>query len=227
MAEKSRVGGYSESPLVDGDLVLCTPGGQDGAILALNKMTGEKVWQSIELTSPAHYSSLSVSGEGDDKSYVQLLVDKVVSVSPKDGTVNWESDWSGQIAVIPSPVINGEQVYVTSGYGVGSALLDLSSGDPEQVFYNKTMCNHHGGIVLLDGHVYGYSDGKGFVCQELETGKMCWNEKKKIKKGAVVYADDRFYFIEERSGGRAAARSNSRWLRRTRTLYAFTSNRAA
>lgn len=192
--------GYSESPLVDGDLVICTPGGEQGAIMALDKMTGEKVWRSIELTSNAHYSSLSVAGEGDGKSYVQLLVDKVVSVSPKDGTVNWESNWPGRTAVIPSPVVRDNKVYVTSGYGAGCKMLDASSGSGEEVYYNKTMCNHHGGVVLLDGHVYGYSDGKGFVCQNFESGEMIWNEKKKIKKGAVVYAENRFYFIEERSG---------------------------
>ncbi len=193
--------GYSESPLVNGDLVVCTPGGQQGAILAFNKLTGEKAWQSIELTSTAHYSSLTVSGEGENTAYVQLLVDKIVSVSPKDGTVNWENPWPGQIAVIPSPIVAGEKVYVTSGYGAGSKLLDLSSGEPEQVFISKAMCNQHGGIVLHDGHVYGCSsESKGFVCQDFETGKLLWNEKKKIKKGAIVYADNRFYFVEERSG---------------------------
>lgn len=193
--------GYAESPLVNGDLVVCTPGGSDGAILALNKMTGDKVWQSIEATSTAHYSSMTVSGEGDDTAFVQLLVDKIVSVSPKDGSINWEAPWAGQIAVIPSPVVSGNMVYVTSGYGVGSKLLDLSSGEPEQVFMSKAMCNQHGGIVLHEGNVFGYSsDSKGFVCQDFKTGKLLWNEKKKIAKGAISFADDRFYFIEELSG---------------------------
>lgn len=219
--------GYSESPLVDGDLVICTPGGQQGAIAALDKKTGEKVWQSIEATSNAHYSSLSVAGEGDDKSYVQLLVDKVVSVSPKDGTVNWESRWPGRTAVIPSPVISDGKVYVTSGYGAGCKMLDTSGGSGEQVYYNKTMCNHHGGVVLLDGHVYGYSDGKGFVCQDFESGEMLWNEKKKIKKGAVVYAENRFYFIEERSGDVLLLEANPEgWEERGRfTLAPQTENR--
>lgn len=192
--------GYSESPLVDGDLVICTPGGQSGAMVALDKMTGEKVWQSIQLTSAAHYSSATVAGEGDAKAYIQLLVDKVVSVSPKDGTVNWEVDYPGRVAVIPSPVVRDGKVYVTAGYGAGCKMIDVADGSAEQVYYNKTMCNHHGGVVLNDGHVYGYSDGKGFVCQDFESGEMLWNEKRKIKKGAVVYADNRYYFIEELKG---------------------------
>lgn len=192
--------GYSESPLVDGELVVCTPGGNRGSILALNKATGEKVWQSIELTSSAHYSSISVAGEGNERAYIQLLVDQVVSVSPADGTVNWKSEWPGKVAVIPSPVVDGDDVYVTSGYSAGSKKISLAGGNPEEVFFSKAMVNHHGGIVLKSGHVYGYSDGKGFVCQDFDSGEMKWNEKKEIKKGAVAYAANRFYFIEERSG---------------------------
>lgn len=191
--------GYSESPLVDGDLVICTPGGEQGAILALNKKTGEQVWRSTQVTSVAHYSSLAVRETDNGKEYVQLLLDKVVAVSPKDGTVVWESDWPGTVAVIPSPVIADDKVYVTSGYGVGSKLLDLSSGEPQQVYYNKVMVNHHGGVVLNDDCVFGYSDRKGFVCQDFKTGEMLWNDKA-IKKGAVAFADGRLYFIEEQSG---------------------------
>jgi outer membrane protein assembly factor BamB len=192
--------GYSESPLVDGDLVVCTPGGERGSLLALNKTNGEKVWQSVQATSSAHYSSVSVFGEGENKAYVQLLVDQIVSVSPADGTVNWSSEWPGRVAVIPSPIVVGNEVYVTSGYGAGSKKITVENGRAQESFSSKTMINHHGGIVLHEGHVYGYSDGKGFVCQDFESGTMNWNEKKKIKKGAVLFADNRFYYIEERSG---------------------------
>lgn len=192
--------GYSESPLVDGDLVVCTPGGEQGAILALNKKTGEKVWQTTQLTASAHYSSLIAAETASGKQYIQLLVNQIVGINPKDGTVNWQVKWPGSVAVIPSPIFEKEKVYVTSGYGAGSKLVDVSSGDASEVYYNKVMVNHHGGVVLHEGHVYGYSDRKGLICQNFETGEMLWNEKKEITKGAIAFADGRFYFLEEKSG---------------------------
>ena len=192
--------GYAESPLVDGDRVFCTPGGEQGAILALDKLTGEKIWQTEEVTSRAHYSSLVIAEHESKKQLIQLLHDKVVGVDPDSGDVLWQTEFLGRVAVIPSPVFRDGKVYVTAGYGVGSKLIDIENDEPVDVYQNKTMTNHHGGVVLLEDHVYGYSDGKGFICQNFETGEMVWNEKKKIKKGAVSYADGRFYFVEERSG---------------------------
>ena len=192
--------GYAESPLVDGDHVFCTPGGNDGAIVALDKLSGEKAWQTEEVTSIAHYSSILLAEHNSKKQLVQLLHDKVVGVDRDSGDVVWQTGFLGKVAVIPSPIFSDGKVYVTAGYGVGSKLIDISAGDPVDVYQRKTMKNHHGGVILLDGNLYGYSDGEGFICQSFESGERLWNEKRKIKKGAVSYADGRFYFIEERSG---------------------------
>ena len=192
--------GYAESPLVDGDRVFCTPGGEQGAIVALDKVSGEQIWQTEEVSSTAHYSSLLLTEYESKKMLVQLLHDKVVGVDRDSGDVLWQTEFLGRVAVIPSPIFNDGKVYVTAGYGVGSKLIDIEDNEPVDVYQNKTMSNHHGGVILLDDHLYGYSDGKGLICQSFETGEMVWNEKKKIKKGAISYADGRFYFIEERSG---------------------------
>ncbi len=192
--------GYSESPTIWGDHIYCTPGGDQGAILALNKMTGEQVWQTDGVTSQAHYSSILVAEHEGKPQLIQLLVDRSVGVDPESGEVLWSNEWPGRVAVIPSPIYDSGKVYLTSGYGVGSQLFSIEDNTPVEVFRNNEMVNHHGGIVLHDGHVYGYSDGKGFICQSMETGDRLWNEKRKIKKGAVAYADGRFYFVEERSG---------------------------
>jgi len=92
---------------------------------------------------------------------------------------------------------------VTSGYGIGcNAFKVTKSGEEfnaEQAYANKVMVNHHGGVILLGDHVYGYSDGKGWTCQNFKTGEAVWAEKK-LGKGAIAYADGHFYLRAE--GGR-------------------------
>jgi outer membrane protein assembly factor BamB len=79
-------------------------------------------------------------------------------------------------------------------------MVKLDGDEAEVVYENKNMTNHHGGVILLDGHVYGYSDGKGWVCQNLESGDMTWREREALGKGAIGYADGRFYCLEEDTG---------------------------
>lgn len=193
--------GYCESVLVDGDKVVCTPGGSQGAMLAVERSTGKPVWQSQDFTERAHYSSIIVAEHGGVRQYIQLTAAKLVGIDSQDGSLIWSSDWHGRTAVIPTPVFHEGAVYITSGYNAGCKLVQLDANNkPTDVYENEVMTNHHGGVVLVDGHIYGYSNNRGFVCQNLESGEMVWNEKSKLKKGAVSYADGRFYCQEERDG---------------------------
>lgn len=194
--------GYAESPLVDGDNVICTPGGEKGAMASLDKMTGKVNWQSEGITAGPQYSSVVISEAGGNKQYVQLLQPKVFGVNPEDGSVAWQQDWPGQVAVIPTPIVKDNSVYISSGYGVGCRLIDLGSSgtEPTTEYDSKVMKSKHDGLVLLDNHIYGYSDGGGWTCQELETGKRVWSERGKLSKGSIGYADGRFYLLSEREG---------------------------
>jgi outer membrane protein assembly factor BamB len=196
--------GFSESPLVDGDQVVVTPGGKDGAMVALDKKTGRVLWQSKDFTDDAHYSSIIAAEIGGTRQYVQLTAASVVGISPKDGAVLWKAARRGNVAVIPTPIVSGNEVYVTSGYGAGCNLFKVSSsGDKfsaEQVYANHVMVNHHGGVVKVGDFVYGYSESKGLTCQNFKTGEAAWMEKEKIKKCCVSYADGAFYCREEDSG---------------------------
>jgi outer membrane protein assembly factor BamB len=196
--------GFSESPLVDGDQVVVTPGGKSGAMVALDKKTGRLLWQSKDFTDDAHYSSIMAAEINGVRQYIQLTAASVVGISTRDGAVLWKASRRGNVAVIPTPIVAGNEVYVTSGYGVGCNLFRITSSagtfSPEQVYANKTMVNHHGGVVKVDDCVYGYSDGKGFICQNFKTGEVMWAEKEKINKGSVSYADGMFYCREEDSG---------------------------
>ena len=199
--------GYTESPLVDGDLVICTPGGKDGTLAALDKKTGDVIWRSKEVKDGAQYSSVVVSKGAGIRHYVQLTGDHVFGVDPKNGNVLWNYPRKGQTATIPTPVAKDDCVFVTSGYGVGCNMVSLSpDGDKiqyQEEYANKDMENHHGGVLLVGDYLYGYSDSKGWICQELKTGKVVWPAKdrvNKLGKGSVTCADGHLYCYDEGKG---------------------------
>ena len=195
--------GYSESVLVDGDRMVCTPGGSKGAIAALDPRTGSLLWQTKAFTDPAHYSSLVCAEICGIRQYIQLTAASVVGIGT-DGTVLWRTDRKGETAVIPTPIVSGNRVYVTSGYNAGSNLFEITQADGKlqarQVYAEKSPSDQHGGVVRVGDYVYGHCDGKGWICQEFATGKLMWAEKGQIGKGSVVYADGRLYLRAEDNG---------------------------
>jgi outer membrane protein assembly factor BamB len=191
--------GYTESVLVDGDRVVCTPGGSYGAIAALNKKTGAVLWRSTEFTDGAQYSSIVPAKINGTDTYVQLTMQSIVGVAPQDGKVLWKAPWPGKTAVIPTPIVRDNLIYVTSGYGVGCKQIKIGPDNSvETVYENKVMKNHHGGVILLGDHIYGHADA-GWTCQDFKTGAEVWNHRG-FNKGALAYADGRLYCVEEGSG---------------------------
>jgi outer membrane protein assembly factor BamB len=190
---------YSESPLVDGDRVLVTPGGKDGAVVALDRKTGKKIWQTSEWTDPAGYSSVIVATLHGVRQYLQLTGKSVAGIDPESGKLLWKADREGKTAVITTPVVDGDVVFVTSAYGVGCNAFriskDGSDWSTEELYANKDIANHHGGVVLLDGHVYGATGGT-FRCLQVADGDLVFKERS-AGKGATMYADGRFYLRAE------------------------------
>ena len=198
--------GFSESPLVDGQHLLCTPGGSRGALVALDKTTGAVLWRTADLTDIAAYSSLIPATINGVRQFVQLTDAHVVGVSP-EGKILWSAKRRGATAVIPTPVVRDNFVYVTSGYGIGSHLFQITGQGPfsaEQVYASPAMVNHHGGVVLLGNSIYGYSDGKGWACQDFKTGQMKWSDKEKMGKGSIVAVDGRLILRAEEGKGTVA-----------------------
>ena len=198
--------GYSESPLVDGDKLLCTPGGSKGTVVALNKQSGEVLWRSKELTDSAAYASLVIAEFGGVRQYVVFTDASVAGIAAADGRLLWKAPRKGDVAVIPTPIISGNLVFVTSGYGVGCNLFKISkAGDmftAEPVYANKTLANHHGGVILIDGHLYG-SNEREWICQNLKTGEIVWRDRG-VGKGSVLYADGHLFTRAESGKGRIA-----------------------
>jgi outer membrane protein assembly factor BamB len=205
--------GYSESPLVDGGRLICTPGAPDAAIAALDKRTGAVVWKSpapedwggTKGKDGAAYSSIVVSNGAAVKQYVQLTGRGIVSVAADDGRVLWTyNKVANGTANIPTPIVIDDYVFCSSGYGTGAALLQLSKdGDgvkAEEKYFLKAneMENHHGGMVRVGDYVYcGHGHNNGFpMCLEWKTGKRMWEQQRGAGTGsaAVLYADGLLFF---------------------------------
>lgn len=193
--------GYTESPLVDGDRVVCTPGGDKGAIAAFDKRSGKLLWQSADFKEPAQYSSVIAADHNGKRQYIQLTMSKIVGLDAATGAVLWVTDFPGRTAVIPTPIFHDGHVYVAAGYGVGCKMVKVGEGNAvSEVYRNDVMVNHHGGVVLVGDHLYGYSDKSGWTCQEFKTGKQVWAEKKGLGKGAITYADGKLILVGENDG---------------------------
>lgn len=192
--------GYSESPLVDGNRVICTPGGNDGTLLALDRNSGKELWRTKEWTDNAAYSSVIISTIEGTRQYIQLTDRSVGGVDPESGRLLWRADRPGKVAVIPTPVVSDNIVFVTSGYNVGCngfrVTKDGSIWNAEQIYAKQQYANHHGGVVLLDGYVYG-SNGGTFRCLDIKTGEFAF-EGRSVGKGATLYADGHLYLRSEK-----------------------------
>jgi outer membrane protein assembly factor BamB len=192
--------GFTESPLVDGKLVVVTPGGDKGTMAALDKMTGALVWQCADITENAQYSSIVPTTIAGKKQYVQLVMQTLFGVDAATGKLIWRSPWPGRTAVIPTPIVKGDEVFITSGYGTGCKKVKVSGSEATDIFVNKDLQNHHGGAILVGDHVYGHSDKNGWTCMSFADGSVKWAEKRALGKGAVGYADGMLYCLDESSG---------------------------
>jgi outer membrane protein assembly factor BamB len=186
--------GYSESPLIDGDHLICTPGNRAGTVLALDKKTGEPIWRSKDLYDPACYASLIIAEIGGVRQYIVLTDVHVAGIAAAaDGALLWQAERHGQTAVCTTPVCKNDLVFVTSSYGVGCNCFRVteSAGKfaAQQIYANKEMQNHHGGVILVGDHLYGCSENGGLRCMELATGKVLWKTGGAGGGGSLSCAD--------------------------------------
>lgn len=182
---------WTESVLIDGDRLVCTPGGDEGTVLALNKKNGKQLWRSLELVDPAAYSSIMIWKHGGVRQYVQFTGKSVAAVAADSGKLLWRGDRPGKTAIITTPVIKDDMVFVTSAYGIGCNMFKVAASgkkfSAKQVYANKDMMNHHGGVVRIGGYLYGTS-GSALVCMDMATGEVAW-EDDCVGKGSIACAD--------------------------------------
>jgi outer membrane protein assembly factor BamB len=197
---------FTESPLIDGDRLVCTPGGRKATMLVLDKKTGEEIWRA-PLGDTAGYSSIVISNAANVKQYVQLTAGGTIGVAAKDGKLLWRyKRLAPNTANIPTPIVLGNKVFTCAGYGKGGALLSLSADSNgvkcTEGYYNEELKNKHGGVVIVGNYLYSDTDDSGNPhCAEWKTAKVKWTRKnskgKRSRAGgsaSVTYADGMLYF---------------------------------
>lgn len=207
-----RSGGwaYTESPLIDGDNVIVTPGGDTATLVALKKTTGDVVWKAAvtgleakaggkkgknAAYSTAGYSSIIKANVQGQPQYIQFLSGGVVGISAKDGKFMWHyDDPANGTANCSTPLFNDNAVFAASAYGTGGGRADISKMNDdfkaEQKYFVKKLQNHHGGMVMVDGYIYGTSGS--LMCVDFKTGEVMWDDRS-VGKGSVTFADGHLY----------------------------------
>lgn len=193
--------GYCESPLVVNDWLIVTPGGNQGTIVALDKATGDVVWRSEDVKEGAHYSSAMFTEVAGVPQIVQFARNSVFGIT-LDGKLLWNySGANNGTANVATPIIAGDHVLASSSYGVGGGLVkvtrDGNSQSAEEVYFEKKLANHHGGLVKVDDHVYGFG-GNSLICIEFLTGDIAW-QARSVTKGSLTYADGHLYCLGEKN----------------------------
>jgi len=220
---------FSESPIVDGPRLVCTPGGPHATMVALDKQSGDVIWKCAmpdigkRGKDGAGYATIVVAEIEGVRQYLTIVGRGAIGVEAQTGRFLWGYNRiANRVANIPSPVVRGNLVFVTTSYKAGSALLRLTrNGDRfhvEEVYYlgPRQFENHHGGVVLVGNHLYG-GDGQNNgrpVCLEFETGKICWKPESPGKRSAaVLYADGNLIFRYEQDRRLVLIEANPREFR--------------
>jgi outer membrane protein assembly factor BamB len=205
---KSGTWAYAESPLVDGNLLVVTPGGKEATMLALNKKNGEVIWKSpSELPDgeAAGYASAIVVNAAGFKQYVQFCSKGLVGVDAKTGKILWRYDRTanGAAATIASPVAADAYIYTGTHYTGGGAVKLSRDGDgvkAEEVYYEKKgLPTAIGGTVVLGDYMYG-TNKEFTLCIDFKTGEAKWQEPRFISPASILYADGRLYLHGQEKG---------------------------
>jgi outer membrane protein assembly factor BamB len=217
------VWGFAESPLVDGDKIICTPGSEDATLMAIEKATGKPIWKCRVPEGPtgdrgflgksgaAYASVIAVDFEGE-REYVQLTATTLVGVSAKEGKLLWRYDRASTTHRIncSTPIYRDGMVFAASAYDGGGGLVKLSKDgkggvNADEVWFSRKMQNHHGGVIVVDGCLYGANGGNGggdLIGLDFKTGNVLWDGRdlpgKPAPKGSLLLADGRLYYRTEK-----------------------------
>jgi hypothetical protein len=212
--------GYSESPLVDGKLLLVTPGGNGGTVAALDKEAGTVVWRTTDIKHAAAYTSVMAADINGQRQYIQTSYEPdpdgndkndgsfINGFAAKGGKLLWSQKiFKGYEYLIASnPLIKDSLVYHSAGDHIAACHLfeigkDNKLTDKYSKASQKIMKNNHGGVVRVGDHVYGYSDNRGWVCQDFASGKVAWEERNDLEcfgSGSLMAADGMLYCVSDK-----------------------------
>jgi len=193
----------SESPLIDGDRVIVSPGGRSAGMVALDKMTGKEIWRTKDLSEEAGYSSAIAADVGGVRTIMNFTSRAAVGVRASDGKLMWRnSSMVNPYANCSTPVFHDNKVFFTSAYDMGGALIGLSAQNGEvkaqELYFTRDMKNHHGGVILVNGYLYGFNGDTVLTCIEFGSGKKMWMNRS-VGKGSLTYADGMLFILSEKN----------------------------
>jgi hypothetical protein len=196
--------GYSESPLIVGNRLFVTPGGNQGTVACLEKTTGEVIWRSSNREA-AQYSSPVLAELAGRRQIVQFARNSVFGVDFESGQHLWSYGAANNgTANVCTPIAQADHVFASSGYGTGGGLVKITSADDgqkadsqkaEEVYFEKRLANHHGGVVKVGDYLYGFGNN-GLMCMHYLTGKVAWTARS-VGKGSLTAADGMLYLLGE------------------------------
>jgi outer membrane protein assembly factor BamB len=192
---------YAESPLIDGDALICSPGGSDATVVALRKTTGDVIWKCpLAEGDDAGFSSAIVVESGGIRQYARLMTKGLVGIEASTGRLLWRYSRpiSKYNANIQTPVASGDYIYCSStGTGGGAVRLKTQGKqvEAEQVYFSPEYQTAIGGVVKVGDYLYG-ANGDFLLCTEFTTGKIKWKERA-LGAASLCHADDRLYLHGE------------------------------
>jgi outer membrane protein assembly factor BamB len=193
--------GYAESVLIEGDRLYCCPAGEKAYMVCLDKHTGKVIWVNGEIEGTVGFSSLILFDHGGDRLIAGLSSSRIFAVDSEKGELLWQVDYENRTSNnICDPIFHEGYLFASSGYGKGSILLKLNAADPgktpKTVWQSLLMDNHHGGVILHEGYLYGAGhDSRGWFCLDFLSGKEVW---KAGGKGSLTFAEGMLYCLDER-----------------------------
>ena len=198
--------GFAWAPLVDGDRLICVPGGKQGLLAALDKKTGKLLWRTKDVTDQASYSSPVLAEIGGLRQVVQVTNHRIVGVAVDDGRLLWSyvREPAYDDVVIATPIVRDNFVFSSVGFQQGCDLIKLVPNGKtiavEKIISDKSVQNRDGGMVLVGDHVYGHSENGGWFCMEFKTGKIVWSERDKLGRGSITAVDGKLICCSEMGG---------------------------
>jgi outer membrane protein assembly factor BamB len=190
--------GLSESPLVLSDRILINAGGRDASVVALKKTDGSLIWKSQ--SDEAGYSSAVLHEAGGVREAIFFTGQRALGVDVSNGRLLWSYNRvANGTANIATPLVRGNRVFLSSDYGTGAALLELTPTGggvtAKEIYFTNEMRNHHASSILVGEHLYGFSSAI-LTAMQFDTGKVVWRDRS-VGKGSLVFADDRLYIYSE------------------------------
>lgn len=208
--------GYSESVVIDGNVLYCTPCGEKGYLAAYDKNNGKLIWASDPVNEKIGYSSIIISEIHGIKQLITYSSLHVLGFSAKDGKLLWSYPVKNKRKNnISDVIVHGDSIYATSGYGRGSILLKQKTsgaGDltVEALWDTEVLDNMHGGVIEHQGYLYGSGDeSRGWTCLDFKTGEKKWVES---GKGAITFADGFLYCLDENGTLKLARAVPEKWI---------------